>query len=1172
MLKKYFIMAIATGLALVACSEKFDEPGIQPAGSDNVHTLSVGIEAGTYTPAEGGTKASMEAVIRVNWTEGDKVSVVNATTEKILGGYLEAKASGTSVTFEGTVTGTIDNGDRLYYIYPKLNNTEETDFADAGYDQKLSGQKYDATKPNEVCFYGYAEDVAGTVTISKKIQFNLVTAYAHLNMSNLPAKGAPLTGIDISNVNEGFTWKLSSEKALSAEPYAGNNGISVTCTNYNITQAGNAVVHFALPASAASQQARVITVNKAYKNDGYTVKELEKASYHNQLYTSWESNVSVTTEASKTKVSISNGGSADVAEGVIPVADAFVANKETEIGIGGVGTITFDNTATNKIKNNAGSANVFFKVEDVTNDTDVQNKNIVYEVTMKTVDEKGVEVFADGKADGVATVVVPLGDNVVSVQSVKLLDAEGQPIEGGVVDGSITFDPSSRILTFKVVHFSKYAISYTKRTQPITAVAQIGERNYETLSSAVAAAQNGNTIILIKNVILEKPIETNKTFTLTLNADITPISEWQTNSNTTDALVIIRRGGNITINGTGKISSGNIANTYAAVKLTNKDEAETGAAAKLTVDGDVTLEGYYYGIVGNDSRQNTEITINGGTIKGTAANDNIGIYHPQAGSLTINGGIIEGSTGIALKGGKLVVNDGTIIGNGVSATFSHNGSGWNNTGDALAVEVCDYPGQNQTDLSAEIKGGKFASTNGKPVASYVQPDKSYTPLAGFISGGIYSKQPAAELIPFGYHIESNPDSQTSSAYPWRVAANPAANAEVSVSKPGQTTVYSTLADFRDETNAGNTFAGYTVTLLKDIDMAGINDWKAIGDDGNEYDNLDKNFSGIFDGNGKTISNLAISSPNYWGAALFGYVDGTVKNLTISNSSCSGNGGNAILAVMCGGNVTIENCHLIGCSVSTSSSSGLMISHVYNAETAVIKNCSTDANSSITSTGGYQIGGIIGQTTSINTLEITDCVNRASVTGIYGIGGIIGQFGNNITNATLTRCKNYGAIQLTTHTIQYAGGIAGVIPTTTSVNTNYKFVDCENHGTVTAAPEWPTFNSCTGGMIGYAYQNEYVSLSMKGCKNTAAVGSDRSIYSGAMIGWHHYAKGTDIFQFTECINSGAITATQNARDGNHNAGGAGQLVGCSDGSHDNATNCTLTGTASANGVTKITGEE
>ena len=299
MLKKYFIMAITAIFALVACSEKFDEPGIQPAGSDNVHTLSVGIEAGTYTPAEGGTKASMEAVIRVNWTEGDKVSVINATTEKILGGYLEAKASGTSVTFEGTVTGTINQNDKLYYIYPKLNNTEETAFADAGYDQKLSGQKYDATKPNEVCFYGYAEDVAGTATISKKIQFNLVTAYAHLNMSNLPAKGAPLTGIDISNVNEGFTWKLSNQN-LSAEPYAGNNGISVTCTNYNITQAGNAVARFALPASAASQQGRVITVNKAYKNDKYTVKELEKASYHNQLYTSWESNVSVTTEASVT--------------------------------------------------------------------------------------------------------------------------------------------------------------------------------------------------------------------------------------------------------------------------------------------------------------------------------------------------------------------------------------------------------------------------------------------------------------------------------------------------------------------------------------------------------------------------------------------------------------------------------------------------------------------------------------------------------------------------------------------------------------------------------------------------------------------------------------------------------------------------------------------------------
>ena len=712
MLKKYFIMAIAAGLALVACSEKFDEPGIQPAGSDNVHTLSVGIEAGTYTPAEGGTKASMEAVIRVNWTANDEVSVVNATKGKILGGSLKAKESGTSVTFEGTVTGTIDNGDRLYYIYPKLNNTEETDFENTGYDQKLSDQKYDATKPNEVCFFGYAEDVAGTATISKKIQFNLVTAYAHLNMSNLPAKGAPLTSIDISNVNEGFTWKLSN-KNLSAEPYAGNNGISVTCTNYNITQAGNAVARFALPASAASQQARVITVNKAYKNDGYTVKELEKASYHNQLYTSWESNVSVTTEASKTKVSISNGGSADVAEGVIPVADAFVANKETEIGIGGVGTVTFDATATAKIKSNAGaegSTNVFFKVEDVTETKPVQDANLVYEVTMKTVDEKGVEVFKEGKAEGVATVTVPLGEEVASVTSVALVNESGQEISGGVVAGTVKFDAG--ILTFDVNHFSKYAIKYTLKSGEDNYVAQIGSRKYTSLANAVAAVPANNsktTITMIDNHSMTEgvTIPSNKTIILELNGKTI---EYITDKTVWTALITNR--GTLTIkdltdvdgngSGTGKIAFTALNPDlreipgYASNTITNygKLTVKSGLIVNLTEEGAACYP------VENDANGGpATLVIDGGRFYREIGNAlRVVSFSPNLNEVTINGGIFESKHYAVWL--QLPQNDSNIK---PSCSVKINGGIF--TGE---YAFCDYSfGASFENTKYEINGGQF---------------------------------------------------------------------------------------------------------------------------------------------------------------------------------------------------------------------------------------------------------------------------------------------------------------------------------------------------------------------------------------------------------------------------------------------------------------------------------
>ncbi|MDO4802447.1 MAG: hypothetical protein Q4A15_09810, partial [Prevotellaceae bacterium] len=344
MFKRSFIPAVVTVIALASCAKDFQEQGFQPEGSipsDNVHALSVGIESGAYVPEEESTKASTEAIVRVKWEKDDEVSVVNATTKKILGGCLKATEAGVSVTFEGTVAGTINPNDKLYYIYPKLDNTEETDFDDAGYNQSLAGQTYDGDNPGRVSFYGYAEDVAGTTTISKKIQFHLVTSYVHLNMSNLPAKGFALSSIDISNVNEGFTWKLS-DNTLAAAPYAGSNGISVNCTNYTITKAGNAVVHFATPASAASSDARVVTVNKAYSNDAYTKAEREAATYYNQLYTIWTNdNVSVSSTAQdKTEVTIENLGSTEVAEGILPVSSdqssAFASGKPTEIKLGGV--------------------------------------------------------------------------------------------------------------------------------------------------------------------------------------------------------------------------------------------------------------------------------------------------------------------------------------------------------------------------------------------------------------------------------------------------------------------------------------------------------------------------------------------------------------------------------------------------------------------------------------------------------------------------------------------------------------------------------------------------------------------------------------------------------------------------------------------------------------------
>ena len=133
--------------------------------------------------------------------------------------------------------------------------------------------------------------------------------------------------------------------------------------------------------------------------------------------------------------------------------------------------------------------------------------------------------------------------------------------------------------------------------------------------------------------------------------------------NTQDAVILVRRGAQLTINDTqnkGSIQYGSSETIYAAVKVTDtNDESGDHAldAAKLIVNGG-TLKGYYYGISGNGTRHGTEITINGGTIKGVTGT---GIYHPQDGTLNITNGEITGvATGIEVRSGELNITGGTI--------------------------------------------------------------------------------------------------------------------------------------------------------------------------------------------------------------------------------------------------------------------------------------------------------------------------------------------------------------------------------------------------------------------------------------------------------------------------------------------------------------------------------
>lgn len=280
--------------------------------------------------------------------------------------------------------------------------------------------------------------------------------------------------------------------------------------------------------------------------------------------------------------------------------------------------------------------------------------------------------------------------------------------------------------------------------------------------------------ILEQENLLYDPVEIKGNVTIDLNGQTISFDENSIDKNE-DSVFTVLRGGKLIINDSkelGKIEAGNSGKIYAAIKLTKKGESATGNVAEVIVNGG-TIEGYYYGIVGNGSRHNTKITINNGIIKGNC-DTALGIFHPQNGELVVNGGTITGTTGIEMRAGTLTVNSGNITGTGKPTEFNPNGSGSSSYGAGIAISqhttaletkaiikggiINGYSAVYQatvettndpSKISLTISGGNFNAINDGTVVIESE-DKS-----SFISGGTYSHEPNAKYITSPYEAEKD---------------------------------------------------------------------------------------------------------------------------------------------------------------------------------------------------------------------------------------------------------------------------------------------------------------------------------------------------------------------------------------------------------------------------------
>ena len=199
----------------------------------------------------------------------------------------------------------------------------------------------------------------------------------------------------------------------------------------------------------------------------------------------------------------------------------------------------------------------------------------------------------------------------------------------------------------------------------------------------------------------------------------------------------------------------------------------------------------------------------------------------------------------------------------------------------------------------------------------------------------------------------------------------------------------------------------------------------------------KPFSGIFDGNGKTISGIIVNTPDAWGVGLFGYISkATIKNLTITNSSFTAKGFVGAITgcsdkVDTNLNPAIENCHVTNSvTVNAKDFAAGGIIGVDN-DNLTIKDCTCAATVTSTDTES-EPGGIIGVAyDDVCMVTIIDSYYLGNQPAI-GVNG--GESGHAAINITLLNNDIEATVKNSTRIANYDGQIATV---TLSGRTLYK---------------------------------------------------------------------------------------------------------------------------------------
>ncbi|MFB6228587.1 MAG: PQQ-binding-like beta-propeller repeat protein, partial [Halobacteriales archaeon] len=236
-----------------------------------------------------------------------------------------------------------------------------------------------------------------------------------------------------------------------------------------------------------------------------------------------------------------------------------------------------------------------------------------------------------------------------------------------------------------------------------------------------------------------------------------------------------------------------------------------------------------------------------------------------------------------------------------------------------------------------------------------------------------------------------------------------------------------ITDWNDLDNVRNDLDGdYVLAADLDKNSAG---YSSIASDsangGSGFDPLGDDttsFTGSFDGNGYTISNLTISRSSTDYVGLFGYTGSgaTVTNVTLADADVTGN--NWVGALV--GNHTgsdIRNVSADG-TVTGRDYVGGVVGQIRNANLS-----GSSASGNVTATAEF-VGGLVGKMETGGSIKQSHATSTvvANATGntqnhVDRIGGLVGSFtGNSITDSSAT-----GTVTAKSGEINEIGGLVGL---------------------------------------------------------------------------------------------------------------------------------------------------